>query len=125
MSAVTSSVFSFSHKIFAQIPLSRNQFVFPLEDPWLFVHFVQIPLNPSPQLLLRVHSDAVWQGPCLFPEEGLYQIEPRPVLGGENELESIGYTRELSSSLPGDMRRVIVQHQSNASARRDNVGGPS
>ena len=66
------------------------------------------------EFLFRCDSDVAQDGAGKFGKEALDEIEPRAVLGSEGEFEAPGgLIGEPGFGFFGDVRGVIVQHQSN------------
>ena len=70
------------------------------------------------EFLPRLHADVPKKGAGHFAKEGLHDVEPRSMLRCQHILETVGAASKEGSGLFGDMRRMIVQNDSDGAAGR-------
>src|ERR1700674_1958606 len=105
--------------------LTRSWFSYYLYNN-SFVHFVlptkhhrgrvdlfEILVNSVDQFLLADYADSSEHGTRHLAELILDQIQPRAVFRREHENESLGHGLQVAARLFGDVRGMVVQHQSN------------
>src|SRR3990172_3144183 len=85
------------------------QAVLPAEDDGRVVELGEVGEDTGFELRLRMNTYAPQQGARQLGEEDLDKVQPRPMLGGEGELEAVGHGGQVRLSLLGDMSRVVVQ----------------
>src|SRR5450759_4962080 len=70
------------------------------------------------EFLPGLHSDVPQKGAGHLAKEGLHNIEPRSMLRCQHVLETVGAGSQEGSGLFGDMRRMIVQNDSDDATGR-------
>ncbi len=106
-------------RFFSNVAIILGQLVEPILPPVLdrcLVHLVEEEPNPIGQLFLGVHSDASQDSLSHSREEALNEVEPRAMLGREDELEPVGHCLQVGSGLLRDMGAVVVEHHANPAA---------
>src|SRR5271167_4396419 len=73
------------------------------------------------QFFFRGYPDTAQHAPRHLAEQGLDQVEPGTMRGGERKAETPRYRLQVGLRFPRDMGRMIVQQQANRSLR--GVGG--
>ena len=78
------------------------------------IHFVDAFQNTLLEFVPRFDADVPQEAARHLGERGLHQIQPRAVLERVDVLETSGMLRQPSHRFLGDVRTVIVQHDTNA-----------
>ena len=87
-------------------------------DHWSGVDFRDSQQDALAEFLPRLHSDVPKKGAGHLAKEGLHDMEPRSMLRCRHILETVGAGSKEGSGLFGDMRRMIVQNDSDGAAGR-------
>src|SRR5271165_3911859 len=68
-------------------------------------------MNSVDEFLFRADADLAQHGARHLAEEVFHQIQPGTVFGNEDELKSLGPSRQIALRLAGDVRRMVVQNK--------------
>src|SRR5271157_1575764 len=68
-------------------------------------------MNSLDEFLFRADADLAQHGARHLAEEVFHQIQPGTVFGNEDELKSLGPSRQIALRLAGDVRRMVVQNK--------------
>ena len=77
------------------------------------VNLLEVLMNSVDQLLLAGYADSSEHRTSHLAELILDQIQPRAVFRREHKNEALGHGLQVTARLFGDVRRMVVQHQSN------------
>ena len=85
--------------------------ILPAVDDRVFVDSIDIALDALFELSFRLNANPTLLRGSHFSKEGLHQVEPRAVLGGKHKLEAVGKGRQIGAGLLGDVRGMVVEHE--------------
>src|ERR1700691_5241789 len=115
-----SMALSFSHRttsrsLFSDYLYNSNlvHLVLPTKHYRRLVDLLEVLMNSVDQLLLAGYADSSEHRTRHLAKLILDQIKPRTVFWGKHKNEPLGHGLQIAARLFGDVRGMVVQHQSN------------